>query len=279
MCGVIATTKPTSSRLQPICWRPVTKLGPALRPTTPMNTARPILSKTQSAGSGMRPKVGRTERSHPNTRPMTSAPPLAVRLSGTAPTVTVNSPKSPPRKMPMPDKHHVGLARRPLDVAERRARALDVAPWPRRASTGRRDSAPCRPRTGSPRHRGSASTGPRRGRAGAATSAIVWSVSSLFVSTTSMDASGKIQQFAVLDLRADRARQREHHVRRAPIDHRVARRAARVPASGCDHAPPCRHALDEHAVRARAIVSKSATVRLAAGPASSMRKARRSHSR
>ena len=29
------------------------------------------------AGSGMRPKNGRTERSHPNTSPMMSAPPLA----------------------------------------------------------------------------------------------------------------------------------------------------------------------------------------------------------
>ena len=63
--------------------RPVTKLGPALRPTTPMNTARPIVSNTHSAGSGMRPNVGRTERSQPNTSPITSAPPLAVRLSGT----------------------------------------------------------------------------------------------------------------------------------------------------------------------------------------------------
>ena len=69
-----------------------------------MNTARPIVSNTQSAGSGMRPKVGRTERSQPKTRPMMSAPPLAVRLSGTPPTVTDSRPNSPPTRMPRPTK-------------------------------------------------------------------------------------------------------------------------------------------------------------------------------
>ena len=69
-----------------------------------MKTARPIVSKTQSAGSGMRPKVGRTERSQPNTRPMMSAPPLAVRLIGRSPSWSVRAPKSPPSRMPSPTK-------------------------------------------------------------------------------------------------------------------------------------------------------------------------------
>ena len=104
MCGVTATMNPTRSRLGPICLRPATKLGPALMPTTPMKTARPMVSNTQSAGSGMRPKVGRTERNQPNTRPMMSAPPLAVRLKGRVPTISVSDPRSPPARMPSPTK-------------------------------------------------------------------------------------------------------------------------------------------------------------------------------
>ena len=67
-----------------------------------MKTARPIVSKTQSAGSGMRPKVGRTERSQPKTSPMMSAPPLAVRLIGRSPSWSVSAPKRPPSRMPRP---------------------------------------------------------------------------------------------------------------------------------------------------------------------------------
>ena len=104
VCGATATTKPTRRRLGPVSFRPATNVGPAFRPTTPMKTARPIVSKTQSAGSGILPNVGRTERSQPKTRPMMSAPPLAVRLSGRPPTVTVRRPTKPPRRMPRPTK-------------------------------------------------------------------------------------------------------------------------------------------------------------------------------
>ena len=94
--------KPTKRRLGPVTRRPVTKLGPAFKPTTPMKTARPTVSKTQSAGSGMRPNVGRTDRSHPNTSPMISEPPLAVRLSGKPPILTDSKPINPPMKIPRP---------------------------------------------------------------------------------------------------------------------------------------------------------------------------------
>ncbi len=69
-----------------------------------MKTARPIVSKTQRAASGIRPNVGRTERSQPKTSPMMSAPPLAVRESGMPPTLTERSPTSPPTTMPRPTK-------------------------------------------------------------------------------------------------------------------------------------------------------------------------------
>ena len=67
-----------------------------------MKTARPTVSNTHSAGSGMRPKVGRTERSQPKTSPMMSAPPLAVRLRGRSPILRVSAPTSPPSRMPRP---------------------------------------------------------------------------------------------------------------------------------------------------------------------------------
>ena len=84
------------------------------------------MSKTQSAGSGMRPKVGRTERSQPKTRPMTRAPPLAVRLRGRSPTLSVSAPDQAADQDAEADEDDVGLARGPLDVAESRAGPLDV---------------------------------------------------------------------------------------------------------------------------------------------------------
>ena len=112
-------------------------VGPALRPTTPMKTARPIVSKTQSAGSGIRPNVGRTERSQPKTSPMMSAPPLAVRLSGRPPTVTVRSADEAAEEDAEADEDDVRLARRALDVAERLPGALDVLAASRRSGGGR----------------------------------------------------------------------------------------------------------------------------------------------
>ena len=69
-----------------------------------MNTHRPTVSKIQIAASGIRPKDGRTERSQPNTSPITRAPPLAVRVSGSPPIVSDSRPTNPPRTMPVPTK-------------------------------------------------------------------------------------------------------------------------------------------------------------------------------
>ncbi len=60
------------------------------------------MSNTQSAGSGMRPKVGRTERSQPKTSPMMSAPPLAVRLRGRSPDPEGERAHEPADRMPRP---------------------------------------------------------------------------------------------------------------------------------------------------------------------------------
>ena len=157
MCGVTATMNPTTSRLGPICLRPATKLGPALRPTTPMKTARPTVSNTQSAGSGIRPKVGRTDRSQPNTRPMMSAPPLAVRLKRQGADHQRQRAQQSAGQDAEADEDDVGFARRPLDVAERAAGPLDVGLRAGKAEQVAAVEHRVRPRTGSPLRRGRAS--------------------------------------------------------------------------------------------------------------------------
>ena len=122
----------------PVFCSPEMKLGPALRPTTPMKTHSPTVSKIQIAGSGIRPKNGYTDRSQPNTSPMIRAPPLAVRVSGRPPTVTESRPTSPPSTMPVPTKIMsvavVGRSAypssfdRPLDLGLRADQAQHVAP-------------------------------------------------------------------------------------------------------------------------------------------------------
>ena len=49
--------------------------GPDEMPTIAMNTFRPTEFMNQTVGEGMRPKVGRTERSQPKNRPAINAPP------------------------------------------------------------------------------------------------------------------------------------------------------------------------------------------------------------
>ena len=66
---------------------PLTKPGPAEMPTTAMNMLRPTEFMNQTVGEGMRPKVGRTERSHPKNRPAINAPPEVESVSGMVPTL------------------------------------------------------------------------------------------------------------------------------------------------------------------------------------------------
>ena len=52
-----------------------------------MNTFRPTEFMNHTVGDGMRPKVGRTERSQPKKSPAISAPPEVDSVSGTLPTL------------------------------------------------------------------------------------------------------------------------------------------------------------------------------------------------
>ena len=56
-------------------------------PTTAMKTLRPTEFMNHTVGDGIRPKVGRTERSQPKNRPEINAPPEVDSVSGTLPTL------------------------------------------------------------------------------------------------------------------------------------------------------------------------------------------------
>ena len=83
--GTVVATTPQRKRLKPSCCSPATKPGPAEMPTTAMNTFRPTEFMNQTVEDGIRPKVGRTDRSHPKKRPAMSAPPAVDSVSGTLP--------------------------------------------------------------------------------------------------------------------------------------------------------------------------------------------------
>src|SRR3954462_13887137 len=85
--GTVVTATPQRNRLKPSCCRTATKPGPDEIPTTAMNTLRPTEFMTHTVGDGIRPKVGRTERSQPKKRPEINAPPEVDRVSGTLPTL------------------------------------------------------------------------------------------------------------------------------------------------------------------------------------------------
>src|SRR6516164_855686 len=83
--GTVVTTTPHRNRLKPSCCSPATKPGPDEMPTTAMNTFRPTEFMNHTVDEGIRPKVGRTERSQPKNRPEISAPPEVDSVSGTLP--------------------------------------------------------------------------------------------------------------------------------------------------------------------------------------------------
>src|SRR3954465_12436312 len=83
--GTVVTATPHRNRLKPSCCSPATKPGPDEMPTTAMNTFRPTEFMNQTGGDGIRPKVGRTERSQPKNRPEMSAPPEVDNVNGTLP--------------------------------------------------------------------------------------------------------------------------------------------------------------------------------------------------
>src|SRR5258705_13396558 len=80
--GTVVTATPQRNRLKPSCCRPATKPGPDEMPTTAMNTFSPTEFMDHTVEDGIRPKVGRTDRSHPKKRPAISAPPEVDSVSG-----------------------------------------------------------------------------------------------------------------------------------------------------------------------------------------------------
>ena len=73
-------------------------------PTTAMKTLRPTEFMNHTVEEGMRPKVGCTERSQPNSRPASSAPPAVDSVSGISPMLSVSAPISVPMAMAPPMK-------------------------------------------------------------------------------------------------------------------------------------------------------------------------------
>ena len=102
--GTVVVMIPATNRLRPAFWRPTTKAGPELIPTTAMKVLSPTEFIIQSAGSGTRPKVRYTDRSHPKIRPAMSEPALVLRLMGIPPTLIAMAPTRPPRTIPVPTK-------------------------------------------------------------------------------------------------------------------------------------------------------------------------------
>src|ERR1043166_519602 len=83
--GTVVTTMPHRNRPNPSFCRPATNPGPDDMPTMAMNTLRPTEFMNHTVDDGIRPKVGRTERSHPKKMPEISAPPDVDKVSGTLP--------------------------------------------------------------------------------------------------------------------------------------------------------------------------------------------------
>src|SRR5262249_12903757 len=73
--GTVVATTPQRNRLKPSFCKPATKPGPEEMPTMAMKTLRPTEFMNHTVGDGIRPNVGRTERSQPKTMPEISAPP------------------------------------------------------------------------------------------------------------------------------------------------------------------------------------------------------------
>ena len=65
----MVATMPHRNRLIPCVCNPLTNPGPAEMPTMAMKTLSPTEFMNHTVDDGMRPKVGRTERSQPKTRP------------------------------------------------------------------------------------------------------------------------------------------------------------------------------------------------------------------
>src|SRR6478736_6953605 len=83
--GTAVTTMPHKKSPKPSCCSPATNFGPEDMPTIAMKTFRPTEFMNHTAGEGMRPNVGLTERSQPKKSPEINAPPEVDKVNGTPP--------------------------------------------------------------------------------------------------------------------------------------------------------------------------------------------------
>src|SRR5689334_2025284 len=85
--GIAVATMPQAKRPKPSFCNPETKAGPDDIPTMAMKMLRPTEFMNHTVGDGMRPNVGRTERSQPKNSPENSAPPAVDSVNGMPPTL------------------------------------------------------------------------------------------------------------------------------------------------------------------------------------------------
>src|SRR4051794_28546575 len=85
--GIVVAATPHRNRAKPSFCRPATNAGPEAMPTIAMKMLRPTEFMNHTVGDGIRPKVGRTERSQPKNNPEKSAPPAVDKVIGTPPTL------------------------------------------------------------------------------------------------------------------------------------------------------------------------------------------------
>src|SRR5215475_6975145 len=83
--GTVVATAPHRNRPMPSFCNPATNPGPDEMPTMAMKTLRPTEFMNHTVDEGIRPNVGRTERSHPKKMPAISAPPAVDKVRGMPP--------------------------------------------------------------------------------------------------------------------------------------------------------------------------------------------------
>src|ERR1051326_2783088 len=90
--GTVVATMPHRNNPMPSFCSPATKPGPDEIPTMAMNTFSPTEFMNQTVDEGIRPNVGRTERSQPKKMPAISAPPEGDKGGGTLPLLETTAP-------------------------------------------------------------------------------------------------------------------------------------------------------------------------------------------
>ena len=123
--GTVVATAPHRNRPTPCVLRPLTKPGPAEMPTTAMKMLRPTEFMNQTVEDGIRPKVGRVERSQPNTIPEINAPPAVDKVRGIPATFQTSAPTSAPIVIAPPMNATSATSGRPIENTQ----VLRRRPW------------------------------------------------------------------------------------------------------------------------------------------------------